>query len=221
MKFKLLIFFFFGYSLSVFAQQKPNIIIIFADDISARELPIYGSSVWSPPEGGNTSDEEYRAKTPVLNQLAEEGCWIKTAWAATVCSPSRAMMMTGRYAHLHKWWQNKDKGKFINKKGRKQVWPLYASSPHTIAHVAAKGGYATYWAGKTQMSDVRLFGFDEGCFTPGQKTAEQNPYTDFKLVTKKVDGQKKLFNKDTGEEHHTYATKRMVLANSCAIDEPP
>ena len=31
---------------AVSAAEKPNIIILFADDISARELPIYGSSVW-------------------------------------------------------------------------------------------------------------------------------------------------------------------------------
>ena len=183
MKLKLFICLLFGFSFSVQVQQKPNIIIIFADDISARELPIYGSTVWSPPTGGNTSDEAFRAKTPVLNNLAKEGCRMKTAWAATVCSPSRAMMMTGQYAHLHKWWQNKDKGKFINKIGKKEVWPLYASSPHTLAHVARKGGYATYWAGKTQMKDGRKFGFDEECFTPGQRTSEENPYTDFSLIT--------------------------------------
>ena len=75
---------------------KPNIVILYADDISARELPVYGSTVWSDPYRQNSSDPACRAKTPVLDRLAEEGCWIKTAWAATVCNPSRAMMMTGR-----------------------------------------------------------------------------------------------------------------------------
>ena len=75
------------------AADRPNVVILFADDISARELPIYGSSVWSPPLRGDTSEPQYRASTPVLDQMANEGCWIKTAWASVVCSPSRAMMM--------------------------------------------------------------------------------------------------------------------------------
>ncbi|WNJ16562.1 sulfatase-like hydrolase/transferase [Pontibacter sp. G13] len=191
-----------------FAQQKPNIIVLYADDISAREMPTYGSDTWSLPRrkdykgGADTSDPEYRAQTPVLDQLAQEGCYIKTAWAATVCGPSRAMMMTGRYAHLHKWWHNKDKGKAPKGRG---VWRLYESSQHTIAHVAQAGGYATYWAGKTQMEDVRDFGFEEGCFTPGQGSYNKAiPTTDFRLEKKKIDGVRKTINADTGEEVDTY-----------------
>jgi len=64
----LLRFLFLGYLLatSAGALEKPNIILIYADDISARELPMYGSSVWSKPERGDTSDPAHRAKTPVL-----------------------------------------------------------------------------------------------------------------------------------------------------------
>ena len=180
------------------ASDKPNIIILFADDISARELPFYGSSVWSPPTGGNTSDPAYRAHTPVLDKLAAEGCMIKTTWAATVCSPSRAMMMTGRYAHLHKWWINKDVGTKTLKNGKKVAWPFYESSPYTIGAVAKQGGYATFWAGKTQMKggDLRRYGFDEGCFTPGENMKEPNPYTDFYLKQTKMNGKKVLVNAD-------------------------
>ena len=194
-------FFFFG-----IAQEKPNIVLIYADDISARELPIYGSTVWSGPrsrdqKGGDTSAITYRAKTPVLDKLAQEGCYIKTTWAATVCSPSRAMMMTGRYAHLHKWWHNKDKGN--NPKGKK-TWNLYESSPHTIAHVAKAGGYQTYWAGKTQMK-IDGFPFDEGCFTPGEGSYNTSIHTtDFRLESKKIEGKKVVFNADTGKEADSY-----------------
>ncbi|MGA9638225.1 sulfatase-like hydrolase/transferase [Flavobacterium sp.] len=191
----------FSVFISVFstnAQNKHNIIILYADDISARELPIYGSTVWSNLSGGDTSDKKFRAQTPVLDKLANDGCFIKTAWASTICGPSRAMMMTGRYAHLHKWWFNSDKGKAPD---GKKSWDLYDSSPHTIAHVAKKGGYATYWAGKTQMN-TEGFHFDEGCFTPGGESNENasfsEAYSDFRLETKKIDGQKKLINVDTG-----------------------
>lgn len=186
------------------ASKKPNIILIFADDISARELPIYGSTEWSKPEGGTTTDKKYRASTPVLDRLANEGCWVENAWAATVCSPSRAMMMTGRYAHLHKWWMNGDYGRYTDhssKRPKKKIWELYRSSPLLIGHVAQQGGYATYWAGKTQMkgADVRKFGFDEGVLTPGEQGAEQNPYTDFKISQRGKGKNKKLYNDDTQE----------------------
>ncbi|NIJ44876.1 arylsulfatase A-like enzyme [Wenyingzhuangia heitensis] len=188
-------------AISVNAQKKPNIVVLFADDISARELPVYGSTVWSRPiksggKGINTSNEKHRAFTPVLSKIAEEGCFIGTTFAATICGPSRAMMMTGRYAHLHKWWHNKDKGKAPNGKGS---WDLFESSPYTIAHIAKKGGYASYWAGKTQMN-IEGFPFDEGCFTPGEGSYNKAIHTtDFRLETRKVDGKKKIFNADTNK----------------------
>ena len=181
------------------AQKKPNIILLYADDISARELPIYGSDTWSLPKGGglkggDTQDVKYRAKTPNLDRIAKEGIYVKTAWAATVCGPSRAMMMTGRYAHKHKWWHNKDKGKAPSGKGS---WDLFDSSPHTIAHVAKAGGYSTFWGGKTQMN-ISGFPFDEGCFTPGEGSYNKAIHTtDFRLETRKINGNKKIYNADT------------------------
>ncbi|GAA4239548.1 hypothetical protein GCM10022291_34300 [Postechiella marina] len=187
--------------------KKPNIIVILADDISAREIPIYKSNTWSLPTGGDTQEEKYRAYTPVLNKIAKEGLYIKTAWAAVVCSPSRAMMMTGRYAHLHKWWGNKTTGKYTNEEGKLVTYPFYESSPLGIAEVAKQAGYASIWAGKSQMRNPNLekYGFDEGVFTPGESTrGDINPYTDFKVELKKVDGKKQVINNDTGEKSTTY-----------------
>ncbi|MGJ8640052.1 MAG: sulfatase-like hydrolase/transferase [Opitutaceae bacterium] len=181
------------------AAEKPNIILYYADDISAREFPLYGSSVWTAPDRSESTDPKFLANTPVIDRLAEEGAWVKTAWSATVCSPARAMMMTGRYAHLHKWWHNKDKGEFIDDKGTYRVWPFYESSPLLIGHVAQNAGYGTYWAGKTQVAgDLMKYGFDEGCFTPGNLSDTDNPYADFKLVYKKVNGERILTNVDSG-----------------------
>ena len=119
---KLIILFVAIFQLSnIYSQKKskPNIVIVLADDISAREFPIYNSTVWNADSKGSTSDMKMRAKTPVLSRLAEEGVFIKTAWAATICSPSRAMMMTGRYADKHKWWHNGDLGMSKDENGRK------------------------------------------------------------------------------------------------------
>lgn len=180
--------------------DEPNIILVFADDISAREFPVYGSNVWSDSKGNNSQDPADRAATPVLDKLARDGCWVTQTWAATVCSPSRAMMMTGRYAHRHKWWTNRDLGMSRDEIGRRRTWPLYESSPLLIGHVAQQAGYGTYWSGKTQMkgSDLQRFGFDEGCFTPGEQGAANNPYTDFAIEPiKTYKGPQK--NLDSGE----------------------
>lgn len=204
------------------AAGKPNVIIVFADDISAREFPFYGSSTWTDTQGKDTQDPAFRAKTPVLDRLAEEGAWATNCWAATICSPSRAMMMTGRYASLHKWWHNNDYGKI----DRDSKWPkiaaLYLTSPLQIGHIAKQAGYATQWSGKTQMKDCdhQLFGFDEGCFTPGSYLFGKNPLTDFQL--EQVKGQNKTqINKDTGEEVHSYAQGSWYWKPSVALMNHP
>lgn len=194
-------------SSTALAKEKPNVVVIFADDISAREFPIYGSSVWSKPDGGDCSDQKYRAQTPVIDRLAKEGCWIKTCWAATVSSPSRAQMMTGRYAHLHKWWHNKDTGEWVNAKGKVEKWPLYESSPLQLGKLAQNAGYATFWGGKTQMpycvDNIDKYGFDEGCYTPGELTGANSDLTDFRM--ERVKNKKGTYRiVDSGREVETY-----------------
>lgn len=62
--------------------HKPNVVLVFADDISARELPLYGSSVWSPPTGGNTSDPQYRAERNMLEDVARSTLLRNSVWHA-------------------------------------------------------------------------------------------------------------------------------------------
>lgn len=191
-----------------FARNPPNIILVYSDDISARELSMYGSSRWSGKNGQSISNRNRLAKTPVLDKLAREGVMIQTAWASTICSPSRAMMMTGRYAHLHQWWDNGDYGRDAN--GR--VIPLYRTSPRLIGHIARQGGYDSIWAGKTQMkgADLSRFGFQEGVFTPGEELVgsagvSRNRFSDF-VIDKRRDssGREIKFNKDTGGRTDTF-----------------
>ncbi len=62
----------------------PNIVILLAEDLGYADLSCYG--------GGPTH-------TPVLDDLAEQGARFTDFYAgAPVCSPSRASMLTGRFA---------------------------------------------------------------------------------------------------------------------------
>ena len=63
--------------------SKPNIIFILSDDLGVDILSCFGS-------------DQY--KTPHLDALATGGMKFTHAYAAPLCGPSRALIMTGRYA---------------------------------------------------------------------------------------------------------------------------
>ncbi len=65
-----------------FAQDRPNIVLIMADDLGGRDLPVYG----------NRFNE-----APHIDQLAREGMTFRNAYAAPVCSATRASIQAGQY----------------------------------------------------------------------------------------------------------------------------
>ena len=65
-------------------QDKPNIIFILADDLGIGNVSAYGADNF---------------KTPNIDQLAKEGVLYNRAFTAPLCGPSRALIMTGRYAY--------------------------------------------------------------------------------------------------------------------------
>ena len=72
--------------ISIQAQEKPNIIFILADDLGYGDLGCYGAS---------------DIQTPHIDKLAESGIKFTRAYAnSTVCSPSRAAILTGNYPDL-------------------------------------------------------------------------------------------------------------------------
>lgn len=62
---------------------KPNIILILADDLGIGNLSCYGSDQF---------------KTPEIDKLAKGGIRFTRGYTAPLCGPSRALIMTGRYA---------------------------------------------------------------------------------------------------------------------------
>ena len=79
----------FGLGTGVFAQPKPNILIIFTDDQGYADLGCFGSE---------------ENQTPVLDQLAKEGTRFTSFYAQPVCGPSRSALLTGRYPVRSKGW---------------------------------------------------------------------------------------------------------------------
>ena len=65
------------------SAQKPNIIIILADDLGYGDLGCYGSKT---------------INTPFIDQLAKEGVRFTDFYVHPICSPTRAALLTGCYA---------------------------------------------------------------------------------------------------------------------------
>jgi arylsulfatase A len=65
------------------SDKKPNIIFILADDLGIGNVSCYGADNY---------------KTPRIDKLAREGVRFTHAYTAPLCGPSRALILTGRYA---------------------------------------------------------------------------------------------------------------------------
>ncbi|XP_033120432.1 arylsulfatase A-like [Anneissia japonica] len=110
------------------AQSKPNIVILFADDLGYGDLEVYGHPTSS---------------TPNINQLAENGLRFTQFYSASpVCSPSRAALLTGRYQTRSGIWP----GVFVPDDAG--GLPLNET---TFAEVLKQEGYKTAMVGKWHL----------------------------------------------------------------------
>ena len=69
---------------SLDTPQRPNIVLVLADDLGFSDLGSYGSEI----------------NTPNLDAIAEEGLRFSNYHTAANCAPARAMLLTGVDAHL-------------------------------------------------------------------------------------------------------------------------
>ena len=79
----LLLCIFSTHSFSQSKSKKPNIIYILADDLGIGDVSCYGS------------DSNY---TPIIDKLSKGGIRFNNGYTAPLCGPSRALILTGRYA---------------------------------------------------------------------------------------------------------------------------
>lgn len=144
------------------SRKQPNFIIINIDDLGYADIGPFGS----------------KTPTPHLDRMAREGMKLTSHYAAPVCSPSRAALMTGCYP--------------------KRVLPIpgvlfpgaaVGLNPEevTVAEVLKEAGYATTCIGKWHLGDQRPFlptsqGFDSyfgipysNDMGPGPDGAKSNP----------------------------------------------
>jgi uncharacterized sulfatase len=124
------------------AGDKPNIVVILADDLGWSDISLNGSDL---------------IKTPNIDRIGREGIQLMTFYAgANVCTPSRAALLTGRYP--------------VRSGMQHVVYPQSTdglpASEVTIAELVKTRGYVTKMVGKWHLGHHDEFwptnqGFDE------------------------------------------------------------
>lgn len=118
------------------AQDKPNFLIIVADDLGFTDLGAFGGEI----------------STPILDKLAFEGVRFNQFYAAAACSPTRSMLLTGTDNHiagLGEMFENISRTpKFRGKPGHEgHLNDKVAALPEILSD----GGYQTIISGKWHL----------------------------------------------------------------------
>ncbi|NIG55783.1 sulfatase [Chitinophaga sp. Cy-1792] len=124
---------------TAFAQQRPNVIIIISDDHAFQAIGAYGNKL---------------VKTPGIDRIAQEGTRFDRAYVTnSLCGPSRATILTGKYSHKNGFKDN-DHSRFDG------------SQPSFIKELT-QNGYQTAWIGKWHL-ETKPQGFSHWEILPGQ-----------------------------------------------------
>ncbi len=157
------------------ASSKPNVVLILADDLGWKDLSCYGSEFY---------------ETPNIDKLARDGVKFNQAYSAcTVCSPTRAAILTGKYParlHVTDWipGQMPDNPKLIVPDWTKYL-PLDEISLGRAFHNA---GYATASIGKWHLGGEQYFPDKQGFDINLAGTDAPNPksyFAPYKITTLK------------------------------------
>ena len=129
------------------APERPNIIVILADDLGYSDIGAYGGEI----------------RTPNLDRMAASGLRFRQFYNTAKCAPTRASLLTGMYSH------EAGMGELPPGRGQERPAGAYqgflADSVQTIAEALREAGYRTYMSGKWHVGESpenwpRRHGFD-------------------------------------------------------------
>jgi len=173
-------------------QERPNIIYIMADDLGYADLGCYGQK---------------RIKTPNIDRLAAEGTRFTQCYTgASVCAPSRCVLMTGLHTG-HATIRGNHGQNAPRHEGEANRVPLRADET-TVATLLKRAGYATGITGKWGLGEPGStglpndHGFDEWLGYLNQNHAADY-YTDYlwrnkerQSINGNLNGQRTVYSTD-------------------------
>jgi arylsulfatase A-like enzyme len=139
-------------ALSASAADRPNILLIVADDLGWADVGWHGG----------------KFQTPVMDGLVRAGVELDRHYVQPVCSPTRTALLTGRWTGRF--------GPHVLKPTNLRAFPL---DTVTLASALKEAGYSTYLAGKWHLGSrpewgPQHYGFDESC---GSLAGAVDPWT--------------------------------------------
>jgi arylsulfatase len=119
-------------ALSIQAADKPNVVLIFIDDMGYGDIGPFGNKV---------------NKTPHLDRMAAEGLRFTNAYLSiSSCSPSRCSIISGRWPH---------------NTGACELHTTLPKDQYVFPETLKKAGYYTVLSGKHHMGGAVDRGFDK------------------------------------------------------------
>lgn len=165
------------------ADERPNILLIMADDLGFSDLGSYGGEI----------------ETPNLDTLAQQGLRMSSFYTAPMCSPTRAMVMSGTDNHLVGLGTMAEVLPFLPElQGRPGYEGHINESAHSLPALLGQAGYNTYLSGKWHLGwkpeqDPSQLGFDHSFALLEGGASHYQPLADSQVrvenVTYREDGQ--------------------------------
>ena len=142
-------------------ELKPNVILIYADDLGRGLLGTYGQQI---------------IKTPNIDRLADEGIRFENAYGCMLCAPARASLITGMHdCHSNEWnitqagiYKKLDK-EFTLEEIEKKIHNVAIPAKENdvfLGQVAQQAGYTTAefgkleWGFATTSKRIKRHGWD-------------------------------------------------------------